>query len=127
MLKLKELRKHKGWTQKTVSDMLGIDRTTYAKYESGASEPNFEMLLKLSKLFNISVDNLVRGLDSSIKSFDINTKTNSDDLLEFTKILSQRESMQLLFQQIKDLPDSEIRRIIEIIKIIEDEEHLYKK
>lgn len=122
MLKLKELRKHKGWTQKTVSDMLGIDRTTYAKYESGASEPNFEMLLKLSKLFNISVDNLVRGLDSPIKSFEINTKTNSDDLLEFTKELSQRESMKLLFQQIKDLPDSEIIRLIKIIKVIEDEE-----
>lgn len=122
MLKLKELRKHKGWTQKAVSDMLGIDRTTYAKYESGASEPNFEMLLKLSKLFNISVDNLIRGLDSPIKSFDINTNTNSDDLLEFTKELSQRESMKLLFQQIKDLPDSEIIRLIKIIKVIEDEE-----
>ena len=45
--------------QKDVAQRLGIDRTTYAKYESGASEPNHETLLKLSELFDVSADYLL--------------------------------------------------------------------
>lgn len=42
--------------QKDVAALLGIDRTTYAKYESGASEPNYETLLKLAEIFGVSTD-----------------------------------------------------------------------
>lgn len=38
---------------------LGIDRTTYAKYESGASEPNFEMLAALTTIFEVPTDLLL--------------------------------------------------------------------
>lgn len=53
---LKTLRTGKKWTQREVAEKLGIDRTTYAKYESGASEPSFEMLRKLTKLYNVTSD-----------------------------------------------------------------------
>ncbi|MEA4932295.1 MAG: XRE family transcriptional regulator [Lawsonibacter sp.] len=56
---LKSLRAEKKWTQQDVATKLGIDRTTYAKYESGASEPNFEMLGKLTKIFGIPTDYLL--------------------------------------------------------------------
>lgn len=56
---LKNLRSEKNWTQKDVADMLGIDRTTYAKYESGASEPNFEMLKRLREIFDVQTDTLL--------------------------------------------------------------------
>lgn len=42
--------------QKDVAALLGIDRTTYVKYESGASEPNYETLLKLAEIFGVSTD-----------------------------------------------------------------------
>lgn len=56
---LKSLRAEKKWTQQFVADHLGIDRTTYAKYESGASEPNFEMLANLTRLFDVPTDLLL--------------------------------------------------------------------
>lgn len=55
-MQLKQLRTSKKLLQKDVAALLGIDRTTYAKYESGASEPNYETLLKLAEIFGVSTD-----------------------------------------------------------------------
>lgn len=56
---LRSLRKQQGLTQREVADMLGIHCTTYTKYETGASEPSFEMLRKLTEIFGVSSDYLL--------------------------------------------------------------------
>ena len=61
MEQLKVFRKKMGLTQADVADHLGIDRSTYAKYETGQSEPNFDMLHKISLLFGTSIDVLING------------------------------------------------------------------
>lgn len=61
MEQLKVFRKKMGLTQADVADHLGIDRSTYAKYETGQSEPNFDMLQKISLLFGTSIDVLING------------------------------------------------------------------
>lgn len=58
-MRLKGLRTSRNMLQKDVAGLLGIDRTTYAKYESGASEPNHETLLKLAQIFNVTTDYLL--------------------------------------------------------------------
>lgn len=42
MTVLKELRISMKKTQKEVADFLGVDRTTYVKYENGNTEPNLD-------------------------------------------------------------------------------------
>lgn len=64
---LKELRTSKGLYQKDLAQYLGIDRTTYVKYERGDSEPNFEMIQKLADFFNVSVDYLI-GREKTVTS-----------------------------------------------------------
>lgn len=59
MDQLRSLRKEHNWKQKDVADMLGIHVTTYTKYETGVSEPNHEMLLKLADIFDVSIDYLL--------------------------------------------------------------------
>lgn len=56
---LKTLRTKKGWTQKDVAQLLGVDRTTYAKYEAGSSEPSFEMLKKITDVYGVPADMLL--------------------------------------------------------------------
>ena len=63
MEQLRILRKRDGWTQAEVAAKLGVDRSTYAKYENGQSEPNFEMLQKLADLFSSSADFLIGCTD----------------------------------------------------------------
>ena len=58
-MRLRELRTEKSLFQKDVAAYLGIDRTTYVKYESGASEPPIETLIKLCNYYGVSLDYLV--------------------------------------------------------------------
>ena len=64
MEQLKVLRKKEGMTQAEVAAKLGVDRSTYAKYETGQSEPNFEMVQKLAYLFSVSTDFLIKGVSA---------------------------------------------------------------
>ncbi len=52
---LKVYRKTNKMTQKRVAEYLGIDRSTYAKYET-IRKPEIDVILKLSVLYNISLD-----------------------------------------------------------------------
>lgn len=59
MEQLKKLRKEKGVLQKDVVAYLGIDRTTYVKYENGASEPDNETLIKIADYYGVTTDFLL--------------------------------------------------------------------
>lgn len=61
--RLRALRNREGKTQQDMADLLGVDRTTYAKYESGANEPNIATLKQLSAHFNVSIDYLLDNTD----------------------------------------------------------------
>lgn len=57
--RLAELRKEHGFTQQYVADYLKIDRSNYSKYELGKLEPNIDMLILLSTLYDVSIDYIV--------------------------------------------------------------------
>ena len=46
-------------TQQDIADWLGIERSTYGKYETGDSEPNFDTICRLSDFCNVSVEYLM--------------------------------------------------------------------
>lgn len=50
--RLVTLRKESGYTQKQVADVLGVDVTTYAHYESGKRSPDSKKLRVLANLYN---------------------------------------------------------------------------
>ena len=55
-MRLKELRTARKLYQKELADLLQIDRTTYAKYETGDSEPPLASLIALADFFGVSLD-----------------------------------------------------------------------
>lgn len=60
-LKLQELRKYKGMTQEHLAEKLFVSRTAISKWESGRGYPNLESLKELSKVFEVSIDDLLSG------------------------------------------------------------------
>ncbi len=56
---LKKLRLLRGIRQKDIADMLGVERTTYNRYETGASEPSYQILIKLADIFGTSTDEIL--------------------------------------------------------------------
>jgi Predicted transcriptional regulators len=61
--RLKHFRTSSGLTQQQVADVLGLDRSTYAYYESGKTTPDIKSVNKLLKLFNISYYELMEEPD----------------------------------------------------------------
>lgn len=57
------LRKKWGLSQEELGFELGVSRQTVSKWESGQSYPDFQRLVLLADYFDISLDELVRGLD----------------------------------------------------------------
>lgn len=52
-------RKNKKYTQQAVADILQISRQAYSTYEIGTRSPDPETLIKLSKIFDCTVDYLL--------------------------------------------------------------------
>ncbi|MBE5924881.1 MAG: helix-turn-helix transcriptional regulator [Lachnospiraceae bacterium] len=59
--KLYELRKQKGFSQEELASRLNVSRQTVSKWEVGESAPDMEKLIAISDLFEISLDELVKG------------------------------------------------------------------
>ncbi len=55
------LRTQKNWSQGDLADALDISRQSVSKWETDASIPDLDKLLKLSELFGVTLDELVRG------------------------------------------------------------------
>lgn len=62
---IRQLRSEQGWTQKQLSEKLNVGKTTVSNYETGYSEPDLEILSKISKLFDVSIDYLLGNYSSS--------------------------------------------------------------
>lgn len=58
---LKNKRKENNLSQEEVAKKLNISRQSISKWETGTSYPDIENLIKLSELYNISLDELIKG------------------------------------------------------------------
>lgn len=58
---LQMLRKEKGWTQQQLADLLSVTNKTVSKWERNEAYPETSTLLEISKLFQITVDDLLNG------------------------------------------------------------------
>ncbi len=55
------LRAASGYTQEDVAHRIGVSRQSVAKWEAGKSTPDLEKPIALAELFDVSLDELVRG------------------------------------------------------------------
>ena len=63
--KLIELRKKEGLSQEELGYKLNVTRQTVSKWELGQTTPEMDKLVEISKLFNISVDELIKETETT--------------------------------------------------------------
>lgn len=84
---LQELRKAKGYSQKEVASYIQVKPATFNTYETGRTEPPIEVLVRLSYLYQMPIDNLVQ------KDRQYRTATDLQALLdEYKKELKEAET-----------------------------------
>jgi transcriptional regulator with XRE-family HTH domain len=84
--RLKKEREKRNWSQNDLAEKIHVSRQSVSKWETGKNYPSIEVLINLSDLFQITVDELLRS-DEELKE----------------KII--RESKQLAFPKRKMLFD----------------------
>lgn len=57
--KLMELRKERGWSQEELGNKINVSRQTVSKWELGQTTPEMNKLIEISRLFQITVDELI--------------------------------------------------------------------
>lgn len=58
-MNLKTLRKINKYTQEEVAEKINVSRQSVAKWENNESVPDINSCVKLTKLYNVTLDNLV--------------------------------------------------------------------
>ena len=67
-LRLKKLRKQKGWTQKELANQIDIRFAQLNKYECGMHIPPIEKLVQLSDILGVTLDYLIMGNRDQIQA-----------------------------------------------------------
>lgn len=58
---IRKIRRAADITQCELAKAIGVDRSTVAKWETGKSKPKNEQCEKMARLFNCTVDELLKG------------------------------------------------------------------
>lgn len=68
--RLREIRMKRGFTQQRLADSVDIALRSYQCYETGTRTPNYELLVQLADILDVSLDYLM-GRDEFMKSHAI--------------------------------------------------------
>ena len=101
-MNLKEIRKRRNIKLLEVSEYLCCTPNVYGRYENGTRKPSVDVLLKLSKLYGVSVDYLI----GNEEFFD-------------TSITPEEKAMIVLLRQADERAWQDARALLELHKVIE--------
>ena len=62
-MRIRSLREDMDLTQKEIADFLHIKQNTYSQYENGHRQVPIDVLIKLARYYNTSIDYLVGETD----------------------------------------------------------------
>lgn len=66
--RIRDLREDRDLTQEQIVKILNMHKTTYTNYEQGKREPPFDFIIKLAKIYDVSID-YIAGLTDEPKSY----------------------------------------------------------
>lgn len=67
--RLRDLREDMDLTQDQLVEILKMHKTTYTNYEQGKREPPFELIIRLAKFYNVSIDYIAGLTDNPNKKY----------------------------------------------------------
>ena len=83
--KLIELRKKEGLSQEELGYKLNVTRQTVSKWELGLTTPEMDKLIEISKIFNISVDELIKETEDNTNTDNNQNNPIKDQPIEKKK------------------------------------------
>ena len=99
---LKRIRKQTDLTQADIADLLHIDRSTYAYYETGKTHPDLEMLCRMAGIFHLTTDELIGYESPNSELFDSSIPFEQTMVNRFSRLTKEEQLLVLQFRQMPD-------------------------
>ena len=100
--RIKELRKTQSINQEKLSQLLGVSRSTVSMWEINKSEPDTQMLIKISNILNCSLDYLLEKSENKKNPHADNDKeeltADENKLLKNFRELNEEGQYMLISQ-----------------------------
>lgn len=93
--RLKELREESELTQEQLGKLINVTKQAVSNYENNENEPTLDTLVKISDIFNVSLDYLLCRTNQRT-----NLKINNEIIL---KVLNDKNKRKLLIDICKSL------------------------
>lgn len=131
--RLKRLREDRKLSQQQLADRLNINRSTYARYELGQTQPDYETLQRLADFYEVSVDYLF-GRENNNNLPGLTPKDEKDIAKQLEKIVEAMDSdTGLAFdgepmdEETKELVKTAIKSNLELTKQLAKQKFTPKK
>lgn len=120
--KLRELRTRMHYTQNKVGQYLNMTRQGYAHYEAGLRSPDYQTLLKLSKLYQVDINELINNHTTPIiqdavhenELFSSQCNSNNQKLSpRVIQLNADEKKLFNLFSKLNDLEKQEFLLLLE--------------
>ena len=103
--RLQKLRKEKGYSQEQLAIELGISRQAVSKWERAESSPDTDNLILLARLYNVSLDELLK------------TEDNTEEIIENNVDSGHVDDESEEVEEVKEKP-TVLRKIQSVIPVI---------
>lgn len=95
--RIQDLRKKKGFSQEKLAEYLNMSRQAVAKWEQNVCEPNLDCLARMSDLFGVDLDYLIRGKASEeVKYGNILREKETIIIKEKDNLLDRKDIILLI-------------------------------
>ncbi len=86
---LRRLRNEKGMTQEELAEKLYVNSRSVSRWENARTMPDFDVLIELAKLYDISIEELLSG-ERTAEIMEKQTEKTLYDIAEYTNIEKER-------------------------------------
>ena len=132
IMRLKEVRKAAGLTQKEVAAHVGVNQNTYSYWENRKTRIDSDSIVKLSKLFNVSVDYILDGspqratIENTINTAKPTLRSDHEKLLGVYDSLDEQSKTQLMSVAYLLMSQSLKAQGIDVQEMVEQQLHKIK-
>lgn len=123
--RLKDLRIQNKLSQQELADKIHVTKQTISQYERGVREPDYDYLLALCDIFNVSVDYILGKADVTARFLtegDLETLSHSSayytnpETAQIAQQIFEDSDMRILFDAARDSKPEDLQMAADLLK-----------
>ena len=119
----KRLRISSGLTQTEFAEKIGISRSTIGMYETGAREPDFEILERIADFFNVDIDYLLGRTDkTALLPETVGQYYLNDETAAIAQDIFENKELRLLFDTARDTEPEDLIAVHNMLLALKSKE-----